>query len=136
MDASPITLRPATVAAVEAVQAALRLAAESAGSADVHAKPGRDVVTSADVAGEQLIRQMLTKATGPPVAGEEGGGQVPADGSACWLVDPICGTRNYASGGPLYAVNVALAEQGAVIAAVAGDASTRLVHVAERGRGA
>jgi myo-inositol-1(or 4)-monophosphatase len=136
MDATPIDLRPATCAAIEAVRGALRLAAESAGSADVHAKAGRDVVTSADVAAELVIRRVLTEATGLPVAGEEHGGKIPADGSACWLVDPICGTRNYASGVPLYAVNVALAARGTVVAAVAGDASTQLVHVAERGRGA
>ncbi len=114
----------------------LRLAADATGSADVHAKVGRDVVTSVDVTAELIIRQVLTEATGLPVAGEEHGGQIPADGSPCWLVDPICGTRNYASGVPLYAVNVALAERGAVVAAVVGDASTQTVHVAERGRGA
>ena len=136
MDANPIALQSATLAAVEAVRRALRLATESAGRAEVHAKDGRDVVTDADVAAEVAIRQVLTERTGLPVVGEEHGGQVPADGSACWLVDPICGTRNYASGLPLWSVNVALAERGSVIAAVVGDASTQQVNVAERGRGA
>jgi myo-inositol-1(or 4)-monophosphatase len=36
----------------------------------------------------------------------------------------------------LYCVNIALTERGAVTKAVVGDASTRQIHVAERGRGA
>jgi myo-inositol-1(or 4)-monophosphatase len=136
MDANPIALQPATLAAIEAVQRALRLARDAAGSTGVHAKAGRDVVTDADVAAETVITQVLTDRTGLPVVGEEHGGQVPADGSAYWLVDPICGTRNYASGTPLWSVNVALAAGDAVTASVVGDASTLEVHVAERGRGA
>ncbi len=136
MDATPIALQPETLAAVEAARLGLRLARDSADSAEVQAKAGRDVVTSADVAVELAIRQVLTDQTGLPVMGEEHGGQLPADGSPCWLVDPICGTRNYASGAPLYCVNIALTERGAVTKAVVGDASTRQVHVAERGRGA
>jgi myo-inositol-1(or 4)-monophosphatase len=128
--------RPHTLAAVDAVQAAMRLANDNAGTADVRAKAGRDVVTSADIEAEQVIRQVLARAPWLQVVGEEQGGQAPADGSAYWLVDPICGTRNYASGTPMYCVNVALVEQGAVAAAVVGDPSTRQVHVAERGRGA
>ncbi|MDR2986361.1 MAG: inositol monophosphatase [Nocardiopsaceae bacterium] len=136
MDVNPIALQPATLAATEAVQRALRLARDSASSTEVHAKAGRDVVTDADLAAEVAIRQVLTERTGLPVVGEEHGGQVPADGSACWLVDPICGTRNYASGVPLWSVNVAMVEGGTVIAAVVGDAATDQVHVAELGRGA
>jgi myo-inositol-1(or 4)-monophosphatase len=136
MDATPIALEPATLAAIEAVKRALRLALDQADSAEAHPKAGRDVVTSADVAAELAIRQVLADQTGLPVVGEEHGGQPPRDGSPCWLVDPICGTRNYASGIPLYAVNVALAQEGRVIAAVVGDASTRQIHVAERDHGA
>jgi myo-inositol-1(or 4)-monophosphatase len=136
MDATPIALQPETLAAIEAARLGLRLARDSADSAEVHAKARRDVVTSADVAVELAIRQVLTDRTGLPVMGEEHGGQLPADGSPCWLVDPICGTRNYASGAPLYCVNIALTKRGAVTKAVVGDASTRQIHVAERGRGA
>jgi len=136
MDANPIALQPATLAAIDAVQRALRLACDAAGSTEVHAKAGRDVVTDADVAAETVIRRILTDRTGLPVVGEEHGGEIPADGSGYWLVDPICGTRNYASGVPLWSVNVALAEGDVVTASAIGDASTMQVHVAERGRGA
>jgi myo-inositol-1(or 4)-monophosphatase len=52
-----------------------------------------------------------------------------------WLVDPICGTRNFASGIPLFAVNAALVEDGRVTASVVGDGSTGDVLVAEVGNG-
>lgn len=129
-------LRPETTAAVTAARRALGLARDGAASARVSAKAGRDVVTSSDVAAEDLIREILSRATPAAVIGEERGGAPPADGSAYWLVDPICGTRNYASGTPLWCVNLALVEGGVVTAAVVADASTGHVYAAERGRGA
>lgn len=114
-------LHPQTVAAVEVVEEALRLAA--AGTGAVHAKHGRDVVTETDIAVEDLIREALSSQFGSPVIGEERGGEIRA-AEPYWLVDPICGTRNYESGIPLYAVNVALVEDGDVSAAVVGDGCT------------
>ena len=55
---------------------------------------------------------MLTDASGHPVVGEEHGGERPRDGRGHWIVDPICGTRNYASGLPLWCVNLAFVEGG------------------------
>jgi myo-inositol-1(or 4)-monophosphatase len=52
------------------------------------------------------------------------------------MLDPICGTRNYASGIPLYCVNLALVRGGAPVLAVVGDASTDEILVAEVGGGA
>ena len=62
-------------------------------------------------------------------------GQVPSD-MPYWVIDPICGTRNFASGIPLFAINVALVEDGRVAASVVGDGSTGDVLVAEVGKGA
>jgi myo-inositol-1(or 4)-monophosphatase len=93
------------------------------------------VVTGADLAVEDLITGMLRNAFEEPVIGEERGGDAPTDGTAHWLVDPICGTRNYASGIPLYCVNIALIDRDAVAAAVVADASTDEIIVAETGRG-
>jgi myo-inositol-1(or 4)-monophosphatase len=131
-------IRPATHVAIAAVRQALAVVGEyqRAGRAVVTPKSGRDVVTSADVAAEDAIRTMLAARTGVPVVGEERGGDIPVDGSPCWLVDPLCGTRNYAIGTPLYSVNLALLENGQVTAAVVGDPSTGEVLIAERGAGA
>jgi myo-inositol-1(or 4)-monophosphatase len=128
--------RPQTGAAIEAVRLALDLAREQSGRAAVTPKAGRDIVTSTDIAVEDAIRTLVSDRTGLPVVGEEQGGEIPPDGSACWLVDPICGTRNYASGTTLYSINVALAEGGEITAGVVGDPSTGEVLVAEVGRGA
>jgi myo-inositol-1(or 4)-monophosphatase len=92
----------------------------------------RDLVTAADVAVEETIRAALN-GSGIPVVGEEGGGE--ATGRH-WLVDPICGTRNYASGIPLWCVNAALVEDDEITAAAVGDPSTDEILVTERGGGA
>jgi myo-inositol-1(or 4)-monophosphatase len=131
-----VRFRPETRAAIEAVRLGLLMAGEQSGRAAVTPKAGRDIVTSADIAVEDAIRELIAGRTGLPVVGEEHGGEIPPDGSACWLVDPICGTRNYASGTPLYAINVALAEGGQVTAGVVGDPSAGEVLVAELGGGA
>jgi myo-inositol-1(or 4)-monophosphatase len=129
-----VGLRTEVAVAADVARRGLSLAKEMAGAA-ASIKEGRDVVTRADVAVEDLIARLLGDAFGTPVIGEERGGARPADGSAYWLVDPICGTRNYASGIPLYCVNVALVEHDVVVGAVVADASTDETTVAERGRG-
>ena len=116
----------------DVVSEALSLALGERGA--VHVKRGRDVVTDADVAVEDLIRTRLQgHGDGVAVVGEERGGD--ATGAAYWLVDPICGTRNFASGVPLWCVNIALVEDDQVTLAAVGDPSTGDVLVAERGRG-
>ena len=134
MDAAE--LRPETVVAIDAVRYALTIARAGIGARDITTKGERDLVTTADVAVEDAVRGPVAEALGLPVIGEERGGEVPADGSPYWLVDPICGTRNYASGIPLYSVNLGLVESNAITVAVVGDPSTGEVLVAERGRGA
>src|SRR5688572_2314576 len=133
--AAPV-LRPETRKALEVVQQALKLAMSRVGASEVSSKGGRDLVTAADVAVEDTVRTLLMDAVGLTVVGEERGGEAPSDGSGYWLVDPICGTSNYAAGVPLYCVNLALVENNEVTIAVVGDASRDEVLLAERGRGA
>lgn len=123
-----MTFRAETLAALAAVEDGLAIA--RAGTGAIELKGPRDVVTAADVAIEESLRAALRDV---PVVGEEGGGEA---AERYWLVDPICGTRNFASGIPLYAVNVALVEHGEVTTAVVGDPTTGELHVAERGGGA
>jgi len=128
--------RRETQVAVDTVTQALDLARRRVGADEIASKGGRDLVTATDVAVEDAVRDMLSGAVGFPVIGEEGGGEPSADGSPYWLVDPICGTRNFASGHPLYCVNLALVEGDRITLAVVGDPSTGEIHVAERGGGA
>ena len=124
-----------TRTAISVVVQALEIAEQRDGAGVLTFKEGRDVVTATDVAVEDAVREHLTREIGLTVVGEERGGQTPADGSPYWLVDPICGTRNFASGNPLYCVNLALVEGGQVTVAVVGDPSTREIAVAERDHG-
>lgn len=56
--------------------------------------------------------------------------------SGVWCVDPLDGTRNFATGIPYYAVSVALLKDDAVELAVVYDPSRRECFTAARGRGA
>ena len=136
MTQPPDEFRPETLVAIDAVKRALAIARRGIGAADIIAKGGRDLVTVTDVAVEDAVRGIVADALGFSVIGEERGGEASADGSPYWLVDPICGTRNFASGIPLYCVNLALVEGDEVTVAVVGDPSTGEIDVAERGRGA
>ncbi|MCA5893690.1 inositol monophosphatase family protein [Isoptericola sp. NEAU-Y5] len=74
-----------------------------------HAKEGTDFATQADLDAERAIRAVLAAARPDDVVvGEELGG--PRDGLAPrrWLVDPLCGTLNFAAGTGPFGVNVAL----------------------------
>jgi myo-inositol-1(or 4)-monophosphatase len=131
-----IEIRAETAAAIDVVWRALAMVDGYAGSGEITSKGVRDIVTAADVAVEDLVRGHLGDVLGQPVVGEEHGGEPPADGSPYWLVDPICGTSNFASGMPLFCVNLALVEDGVVTAGVVGDPSRDEVVYAERGGGA
>ena len=123
-------------AGVRAAYRGIELAESRIGAGEISAKEGRDVVTASDVAVEELVRGLLGEALGQPVVGEEQGGARPIDGSGYWLVDPICGTRNYASGVSMYCVNLAFIQGDEVVAAVVAGPSTSEIVIAERDRGA
>lgn len=126
-------LRPETSFAIAVIEQSLVLARNGPG--DIHVKLGRDVVTDADYAVEDFIRREIDNRFGIHVIGEERGGW-PTSMEPYWLVDPICGTRNFASGMTLFSINMALVEEQRVKVAVVGDGSTGRIHFAERGRGA
>ncbi|MFE7169939.1 inositol monophosphatase family protein [Streptomyces sp. NPDC057616] len=80
-------------------------------------KGAGDFATAADVAAEQAILGVIRAARpDDAVLGEEGGQQGAADAVRQWLVDPLCGTLNYAVGSMLVAVNVALRDGAAAVA--------------------
>ncbi|MFE4660186.1 inositol monophosphatase family protein [Streptomyces hydrogenans] len=80
-------------------------------------KGAGDFATAADLAAERAILDVLRAARpDDAVLGEEGGAQGAAGGRRQWLVDPLCGTLNYAVGNKLVAVNVALSGGAAAVA--------------------
>jgi myo-inositol-1(or 4)-monophosphatase len=80
-------------------------------------KGGGDFATAADVEAEKAILGVIRSARpDDAVLGEESGRQGVADTARQWLVDPLCGTLNYAAGTMLAAVNVALRDGAAAVA--------------------
>ncbi|MEU8664772.1 inositol monophosphatase family protein [Actinoplanes philippinensis] len=73
------------------------------------AKDGDDFATLADIEAEEAILTVLRDTRpGDLVLGEESGRTGDAASDRMWLVDPLCGTLNYAVDTMLVAVNVAL----------------------------
>ncbi|MFE6160484.1 inositol monophosphatase family protein [Streptomyces sp. NPDC056486] len=80
-------------------------------------KGAGDFATDADVKAEKAIVGVIRAARpDDAVLGEEGGQQGGAEAARQWLVDPLCGTLNYAVGNMLVAVNVALRGGAAAVA--------------------
>lgn len=81
-----------------------------------------DVTPDADLASERAVLSVLA-AHRPDDArlGEESGLTGDAAAERRWLVDPLCGTANFAATTPMMSVNVALTDAGEVIAAASVD---------------
>ncbi|MFJ4081564.1 inositol monophosphatase family protein [Streptomyces iakyrus] len=80
-------------------------------------KGAGDFATEADVEAEKAILAVIRAARpDDAVLGEEGGQQGAPGARRQWLVDPLCGTLNYAVGSMLVAVNVALRDGAAAVA--------------------
>jgi myo-inositol-1(or 4)-monophosphatase len=112
--------------------AELAVTAAQAGAAVVRAmygttlarvdKSGGDFATAADLEAERAIVEVIRAARpADAVTGEESGRAGPDGAERRWLVDPLCGTLNYAAGTMLAAVNVALRAGPDVTAAASAD---------------
>ena len=126
----------AMIDAARAAGAGLRARQGLLGEITVRSKSGpADLVSIADEEAERTVQQHLSQAR-PEYAflGEEGGAS--GDGERQWIVDPLDGTTNFLFGGPLWGVNVALADRGRVVAGVTYLPMLDELYVAEAGRGA
>jgi fructose-1,6-bisphosphatase/inositol monophosphatase family enzyme len=85
-------------------------------------KSATDFATQADIDSEHAIRVVIHDARpGDGFVGEETGASLRSESGRRWLVDPLCGTLNFAAGTPLAAVNVALVDSTGVLAAASAD---------------
>ncbi|KOV56186.1 inositol monophosphatase family protein [Streptomyces sp. MMG1121] len=109
--------------AVTAVQAGAAVVRDLYGSRLArHDKSGGDFATEADLAAERVILDVLRAARpDDAVTGEESGRSGAADARRRWLVDPLCGTLNYAVRNMLVGVNVALRDGARTTAAATAD---------------
>jgi myo-inositol-1(or 4)-monophosphatase len=95
-----------------------------------------DVVTQTDLRAEELIRRLLRDATPDAgVLGEEGGMTAPS-ARLQWVIDPLDGTVNFLYGVPLFAVSVAAALDGEVVAGAVVDVLRGELFSAHLGGGA
>jgi myo-inositol-1(or 4)-monophosphatase len=102
----------------------------------VRAKGPADLVTEADLASQEAIRQVVLGAFPEHgFLGEEGPPQESSE-EYCWIVDPLDGTTNYVHGAPFYAVSVALVRGAEILAGVVFDPVSEECFTSSRGRGA
>lgn len=86
------------------------------GKIEAREKSPKDLVTEADLASQQVIREIVTSAfPDHQFLGEEQELELPGEGEVslgdetyCWVVDPLDGTVNYVHGLQSFAVSIAL----------------------------
>ena len=95
-----------------------------------------NIVTDVDIAVEKEVLEILRREF-PDIdtLGEESSG-ARADTGYMWIVDPLDGTRNYASGIPFYSVVVGLVLDGETLVGVNYDPAREEMFEAEKDRGA
>jgi len=136
-----VNVSPLIAAMIDAAQlagAGLRNDFLAVSSLDVRHKIDlSDPVSAADLRSEATLREALA-AVGPDYGflGEEGGLVRGNDETHMWIVDPLDGTFNFLCGLEQFAVNVALARNGEVIAGVTHVPMLGETFWAERGSGA
>ena len=109
--------------AIAAAQAGADVVMRGFGTDHVRpAKTATDFATETDRLAEEAILEVLA-AHRPHDActGEEFGPSGAARSPRRWLIDPLCGTLNFAATTPLSVVNVALTQHGLVTVAAAAD---------------
>jgi myo-inositol-1(or 4)-monophosphatase len=109
--------------AVEAAQAGATVVRSYYGSSlERLDKGGGDFATAADVEAEKAILRVLRAARpADAVLGEERGRTGGSESGRTWLIDPLCGTLNFAVNTMLASVNVALRAGARPIAAASAD---------------
>ena len=85
-------------------------------------KGAGDFATNADIEAEEAMLAMLRRERPEDaVLGEESGRTGSENSSRTWLIDPLCGTLNYAARMRVVAVNVALRKDDRFAAAAVAD---------------
>ncbi len=101
----------------------------------VEKKGHNDFVTSADIAAEKAIIEVIHKHyPDHAILAEESG--VQGDSDHVWIIDPLDGTTNYLHGFPVFAVSIALQIAGRLEHAVVYEPMREELFTASRGEGA
>jgi myo-inositol-1(or 4)-monophosphatase len=97
---------------------------------------GTDMVTEMDRAAERdIVKTIRMYRSHDAIVGEEGTQETGTTGVE-WVIDPLDGTTNYLYGHPGFAVSIAAAVRGEVLAATIADPLHHDVFTASKGAGA
>jgi myo-inositol-1(or 4)-monophosphatase len=117
------------------VRVAGAVALELRGGAVERKGAATDVVTEADRRAEAAVLEVVrAERPGDSVLGEEGAAV--EGGARRWLLDPVDGTLNYASGLPAWCSAVALVDHHGALASAVFDPVAEELYSAARGGGA
>jgi myo-inositol-1(or 4)-monophosphatase len=107
-------------------------------SFEIRQKQGTELVTTADLRSDEIIREHLGHAfPGHRFFSEEAPVEDAFDfAGPVWIVDPIDGTANYAHGYPYVSISAALALDGAPAIGVVHSPFLQETYTAVRGQGA
>jgi myo-inositol-1(or 4)-monophosphatase len=95
-----------------------------------------DIVTQTDLQAERLVRRLLLAATpGAGIVAEEGG-ETGRGARLQWVIDPLDGTINFLYGVPIFAVSIAAAIDGEIVAGAVVDVLRGEMFSAHRRGGA
>lgn len=92
-----------------------------------------DIVTASDKAAEKAACNTIwSRLPASRILGEEGGWQ--GEGETTWIIDPIDGTSNFASGLPFFCVSIAAYHAGKAVCGVVYDPVREELFMAAGGR--
>lgn len=104
---------------------------------EVQEKAPFDFVSRVDTTSQDIIKGIIGHYFPKDlIIAEEDGARFAADAKSAWIIDPLDGTTNFLHGFPHYAVSIAHAVGGRVMAAVVYDPAKNELFTAERSRGA
>ncbi len=104
---------------------------------EVHIKGRGNVVTNVDHLVENHVIDLLRREYPTwGVLSEEQPAIIPGADTFTWVLDPLDGTRNYASGIPFFSVALALVQSGQELLGLTYDPMRDELFCAERGNGA
>jgi len=135
---NPEWLKEAAQVAEEAARLAGAILLDWQGRFTISEKGRFDLVTEADVAAQDAIRNfVLARFPDHAFLGEEGvaGAQL-TDDRPSWGVDPLDGTTNYAHGIPLYCTSIALVVEAVPVVGVILDPCRNELFAGAKGQGA
>jgi fructose-1,6-bisphosphatase/inositol monophosphatase family enzyme len=103
---------------------------------DVSVKGRGNLLTETDLRSERFLHETFRREfPAHAIMSEETASDTPIDGWV-WVIDPLDGTKNFASGIPYFCVNIALCYDGRPVVAATYDPNHNECFSAQRGGGA